>query len=74
MATLFKKIRKAIYFIMGGILLLSSFECEILTEHFKKSHTLKGAQELKTKMEANIKVSVNSFGVYPAEEGELIEP
>ncbi len=74
MATLFKKIRKASYFIMGGILLLSSFECEILKEHFKESHTLKGAQELKTKMEAKIKESVNSFGVYPAEEGELIEP
>ncbi len=58
---------------MGGILLLSLFECEILTEHFKELQTLKGAQELKTKMEAMIKELVNSLWGVPAEEGELVE-
>lgn len=46
---------------------------EILTDHYRELQTLKGVQELKTKMEAKIKELVNSLWGVPAEEGELVE-
>ncbi len=46
---------------------------EILTDHYRELQTLKGVQELKTKMEGKIKELVNSLWGVPAEEGELVE-